>query len=1691
MKKIILLLLVFVSTKMHAAPVPVSNVSLPTNGSSSSTLAPQDTLKYQRQFYLVTPDEMRKAGFQNGMSINSIGFTNAVAPDSITKGKFKVYLQNTLDKISRKDTNWTELISSSTSIKITGIVNGEYDWQVIGCSGNSVDTAKGYFSTSAISTCSTPTNFSTNNITSNSATLHWVSPASPGLTKFVVQYDSINGNSWTTIDNILIDSVNLTGLLSGKSYKWQVKSVCGSSSSSYMLNLFTTESTIAACSLPSGLISGTITDTTSRISWNTTSGATRYGIQYRRAYTATWSNAISFTNSFVISGLKPGTTIEWRVRAVCSLGNGAYVSGIPFTTTGTAICYSPTVLSSDSLTDSSAVLTWNPNGSTSYKIRYRLKNFINWSSAYYGPSPDSMLLVHDDSLIIPNSIGGYQVAFTGTPNSFTYNGNGIYVAYEYSHISTKRASTFGVAMCTFGDSIVKGSLGNDSLIYPLSFGSKKDDVFQDILSSTHFRPETRFGSSGLIDSVEVSNVYALGNHTTLYSNPETITALVKNHTSRKQSFTINLLIRNAASGMVKMTNSQTTDSIPANSNLLFSFSGWAPSMNEKDSIIVSISPLSGETSVLNNSAFFIQNVNDNIISYDDATPNYSSAGFDTLSGMLLSKYKMSGCGSVNSAQVFLNPSAKGHSIYGVILNSSGAILDTSFHFTPDTIDLNKYHSFYFPTIPAFTNSDYYIGLVQTKDSVNGYRPVGIQWEGIDIRSNTFYKADSSGTNLVAFNLQGRLMIRAEVLPSVPTVTITGKLSLCPSATNILTASNISTRYANKIIDYSSAKTGYSAIQTLGIPNVYPANTISNNNWISETPDGQREFLTVGFSNPAPVNFVDIYETYGAGAIDTVYVKNGSGNYDVVYSGTAAFVPNARINHISFPLTTYNVSEIRVAINSSAVIGYNAIDAISTGWIDNPSYTPSSYLWSTGETTKSISVSTSGNLTVVVTDPSTCPVSAKATVDTISVVNPVISADRATTFCVGDTAVKLTSSKLTGNVWSPGGATTQTISANASGSYTVTNTDPNGCGVLSSAPTIVTVNPLPVVAITGSLAFCPGGSTTLYAGTGYTSYSWSTGQTSDSIIVNTANSYTVNVVSTLGCKGKKTVVSSVSTVPTPSISGNNNFCPGNSITLDAGNGFSSYNWSTGATTQTILVTSAGTFSVTVTNGAGCSGTASVTSHLYTPPSPLISGASSFCQGSSVNLTASVGYNSYSWSPGSSTLQSVTANTAATYSVTVTDGNGCSGTASRTTSFFPTPSPAISGNLSFCNGGNTLLDAGLSFASYAWSSGPTTHSITVSTVGTFSVTVTDNNGCVGSSSVTTTFNANTPAIPGIISGQNKGLCNASTKTFTIASVPLATTYLWTVPAGDSILSGQGTTSINVRFNSFTVASISVVASNTCGQSPVRTQQVDGPPALVGAISGAIDGVCRINGVPYSIVPLDGVTSYTWTAPVGATIASGQGTPSILINYGIGFSSGNVCVTAANSCGSNSGCLAVTSISAIPLSITGPTGVCKKAQNVNYSTALVSGATSYTWNVPPGAKIVTGQGTNSISVTFANTAGAISVKANNTCGSSLNRSIAVGFTCREIEGDQDQNLFNEATAYPNPTSGKLTVSFNSTTSGKYILRVTDLLGKIMLINTGVVQDGLNTQELDLGNVAKGMYLLSFEREGSKIKTMKIVVN
>ncbi len=135
-------------------------------------------------------------------------------------------------------------------------------------------------------------------------------------------------------------------------------------------------------------------------------------------------------------------------------------------------------------------------------------------------------------------------------------------------------------------------------------------------------------------------------------------------------------------------------------------------------------------------------------------------------------------------------------------------------------------------------------------------------------------------------------------------------------------------------------------------------------------------------------------------------------------------------------------------------------------------------------------------------------------------------------------------------------------------------------------------------------------------------------------------------------------------PTISAGSATTFCQGGSVTLTASTA-SSYLWSNAATTQSISVSSAGNYSVVVTNANGCSAPSSVTGVIVNPlPSvPIISASdTTFCQGGSAILTASTA-SAYLWSNGATT-QSTTILTAGDYSVTATNSNGCSASATQT-------------------------------------------------------------------------------------------------------------------------------------------------------------------------------------------------------------------------------------------------------------------------------------------------------------------------------------------------------------------------------------------------------------------------------------------
>jgi hypothetical protein len=155
----------------------------------------------------------------------------------------------------------------------------------------------------------------------------------------------------------------------------------------------------------------------------------------------------------------------------------------------------------------------------------------------------------------------------------------------------------------------------------------------------------------------------------------------------------------------------------------------------------------------------------------------------------------------------------------------------------------------------------------------------------------------------------------------------------------------------------------------------------------------------------------------------------------------------------------------------------------------------------------------------------------------------------------------------------------------------------------------------------------------------------------------------------------------------------------------------------------------------------------------------------------------------------------------------------------------------------------------------------------------------------------------------------------------------------------------------------------------------------PSAPGPINGPT-AVCVNMTTTYTITPVGGATSYSWTVPTGASILSGQNTTTISVKWDT--ASGTVSVIAGNACGTSIPAVLIVTVDKSPAplgAIAGPDIVCKTA-NAAFSVAPVQYASGYLWSVPAGATIVTGQGTIAINVAWGGIAGTVSVVATNVC-------------------------------------------------------------------------------------------------------------
>ncbi|GEM_PF-558954 len=454
---------------------------------------------------------------------------------------------------------------------------------------------------------------------------------------------------------------------------------------------------------------------------------------------------------------------------------------------------------------------------------------------------------------------------------------------------------------------------------------------------------------------------------------------------------------------------------------------------------------------------------------------------------------------------------------------------------------------------------------------------------------------------------------------------------------------------------------------------------------------------------------------------------------------------------SFVADSCNLSVSATSITDLACFGDSngSITILATGGIG--AY---SYAWATGDTTTSIDSLMAGNYAVTVSDSAGCQTVFSATVSGPS--NPLdVSISTSDVLCAGDSTGSATAMPSGGTLpysfaWNTS-ASGPNLNDVAAGTYDVTVTDGNGCMATES---VVVSEPAPLnltTLATGSSCSGTSGSASVSStgGTGVVSYLWSTTATGANISGVAAGTYYVTGTDVNACTSTDSVVVVNSPAVSVTANGNSTTCAaGNDGTAMAaasgGTGSFTYNWSNGATGNNISTLTAGTYTVTVTDGLNCSATDTV--NITSPAGISITTTVTNVQcpgGNDGSITAAAsgttGAAIYIWSNGGfgNSINTLTANT---YTVTVTDANACSAVESLSV----TEPTAISINVTSANDPNCFggsdgsasvsANGGAGGFTYLWSNGSDSSSAASLSAGTYTVTATDNNGCTNSTSIT---------------------------------------------------------------------------------------------------------------------------------------------------------------------------------------------------------------------------------------------------------------------------------------------------------------------------------------------------------------------
>jgi gliding motility-associated-like protein len=343
----------------------------------------------------------------------------------------------------------------------------------------------------------------------------------------------------------------------------------------------------------------------------------------------------------------------------------------------------------------------------------------------------------------------------------------------------------------------------------------------------------------------------------------------------------------------------------------------------------------------------------------------------------------------------------------------------------------------------------------------------------------------------------------------------------------------------------------------------------------------------------------------------------------------------------------------------------------------------------------------------------------------------------TTLCAGNSLLLHAGSYFNSYTWQDG-STDSTLLVTASGEYSVIVVD--YCGNSYTSSINVSYLPLLTSPFPANVTKCPDDTLSLPFPPGFDSVYFLSPAVNGRVWEDSVQffnpgmaNYSLQEKDDHGCTVNSTIAVQVYPEPALHIGDNRTICPGDSVLLDPGTGFNSYQWSTGSRNQAIWAVAKGIYWVRATAANGCTLRDSMVLDTWPAPVANLDPDTLLCAGSTRTLTANNGFVSYLWNDGS-TASTLSVSSTGQYWVTVTDGQGCSAADTvNIKALAPLPVNFLPADTTICQYSSVTLYPDGDFSSYLWSDGSTASSITIQSPGLYTLQVTDKNGCTGSDSI----------------------------------------------------------------------------------------------------------------------------------------------------------------------------------------------------------------------------------------------------------------------------------------------------------------------------------------------------------------------